>query len=512
MKKKSITLTAVIILFMFSFNNEAKCNEQKSFVNEVNSEALKSTKITPVLDTPISTDENLIYCSTFQMAWNELCNKYAMGTLEIEKAPCYVEKLNALYKQQPLLSEDSYLAMSGMGMEILKKINKTVQKKFGHLNKDELPPEFNFPLTPKDIVAFAYLYKNLEFEKPFEITKPILMKRNGICFSANTFGFDKTKYAKELKTQFQLLYIQRTNNSTSMEVVIKLTSKSETDEIIISTLPADKTMKESYCKIIKAINSKPGYIPEVASVQISKINFNILHEYKGLENKRLLNKSPEKYRIGKAVQKIALNLNEKGVKITSHEIIYLLGWPDSSVNVQIKCPFVIYFKDKTKDAPYFMAYVTNHELLSVEAMVNYDATQFPPLKPSERSSLWDLDEIPIYNAIQHNIKNKSDQVPNELLLALKTKTSSKSKGEKNELYKLIKDLIECGIEINSCDDSGLTPLMCAIEISDFEIVKLLIESGANIKDKNKDGKDALTIAKEKKNEEIIKLLSEKMKK
>ena len=281
MNKLRIAICAIVMLMAFFINAEAKNNE-KSFVDETFSENLKSTKITPVMDTFINTNENLIYCSTFQMAWNELCNKYAMGTLEIKDAPDYVEKLNELYKQKPLLDEDSYLAMSGTGAEnILDKINKAVKKKFGHLNKDELPPKFNFPVGFLDIVAFAYLYKNLEFEIPFDITKPIYMNCQNKIFKAETFGFNLNRnLEKKLDKQFKLLYYKETtteNNFHSAEVVIKLISKSTTDEIIISTVQSGQTMKETYERINNVINLPEKDSVDVILLQIPKINFNIRH-------------------------------------------------------------------------------------------------------------------------------------------------------------------------------------------------------------------------------------------
>ncbi|HEX9062024.1 MAG TPA: hypothetical protein VF941_17750, partial [Clostridia bacterium] len=39
----------------------------------ISSDKLKETVVTPVLEEKIA-DKNILYCSTFQMAWNELKN------------------------------------------------------------------------------------------------------------------------------------------------------------------------------------------------------------------------------------------------------------------------------------------------------------------------------------------------------------------------------------------------------------------------------------------------------
>lgn len=541
MKKITVMLLAFFILLILNPNIEAKSNEQKSFVDEINSKSLKSTRITPVMDTNIITGENLIFCSTFQMAWNELCNKYAMDTLEIEKAPEYAEKLNVLYKQQPLLNEDSYLAMSGKAEDdILNKINEAVRKKIRHLNKDELLPKFSFPLKPRDIVVFSYLYKNIEFEKPFDITKPVSMLYKHKIFHADTFGFDENSKEDYFAKQFRLLYYKKRNqnNSEPNEIVISLTSKSVADEIIISTLPAGKTIKESYDNIVKAINSNTNFIPRVAELRIPKLDFNILHEYDDLTDKKIFNKLFKNYYIKKAIQKIAFNLNEKGSKVISDIIIVREACFYLPIIINIKCPFIIYLKDITKDAPYFMAYVATPELF-MENKTTDSSDKFGKLdaeielNPLLQRFCRNFEPVKHLNLDLNYINAENEDGSNTLLLALKKKIyietrilinfkdeydGKKSEYEKTSLkvkkehfYELIKYLIKYGGKVNSSDNLGLTPLMCAVEDGDYEIVKLLVESGADINAKRKDKKDALKIAQEKKNDKIIKFLSEKLK-
>ncbi|HOD40770.1 MAG TPA: hypothetical protein PKL57_09445, partial [Candidatus Wallbacteria bacterium] len=339
--------------------------QKKSFVNEISSGELKATRITPVMDAEISTGENLIFCSTFQMAWNELCSKYAEGTLEIENAPAYVEKLNQLSVQPPLLDKESYIAMSGFGGEgIIDKVNETVNKKFGHLNQDELPPKFNYRLGSNEIFVFSYLYKNLEFKEEFDKLPPMLMCNNNKVFYAEAFGLDRG-YIKNHKPdtdkrreQFNLLYH---NDYGTVEVdrpkgiILSLVTGSNSDEIILSTVPVSGTLTNSFNIIKKIINKNTDKKILTEILRIPKINFNILHEYNELKNKKVMNNPLIKYMdrliFKKIVQKFALNLNEKGSKIVLYEYINI------TINyiqfeTVIKCPFIIYFRDKTKDTPY----------------------------------------------------------------------------------------------------------------------------------------------------------------
>jgi len=545
MKKLNITISALLILLILYMNADAKNNTSKSFADEVDLKTLKSTKITPVLDSPINTDENLIYCSTFQMAWNELCNKYAKGTLEIEKAPDYVEKLNALYKQLTPINENSYLAISGTGKDkILDKINKAVRKKFGYLRREELPPKFSLPLKPKDVIAFACLYKNIEFEKPFVITDPVYTIYHNKIIKYNTFGFYDYLGA-EFKNQFKVLYYQVKKYPDFENIIINFFDKSS-EEVLISTMPVANTLKNTYNDIVKVIDSNKGFKSiEVENICIPRINFNVIDKYKELLGKKIGAKSHShnKYIIKDAIQKIAINMNANGSK--SFLRYSYMGRP-YMLPINIKCPFVIYIKKKSDSMPYFMAYIATPELFDI----NKDNT-IQVLLTSKTDTLdveilsnpistrvcsYYIPSIEIEIGLENFKKFINAEVEdgsNTLLLILKRKTfiqsrmqieykkehkSNESQIEEHSLkatkkyyYDIIEYLIKNGAEINSSNNSGLTPLICAVDNGDFEIVKLLLESGADIKAKRKDGKSALAIAKEKKNEKIIKLLLKQQK-
>ena len=542
-KKTLLTILAVTMIYGNAHGKDVGSKQKKSFVNEISSGELKATRITPVMDAEISTGENLIFCSTFQMAWNELCSKYAEGTLEIENAPAYVEKLNQLSVQPPLLDKESYIAMSGFGGEgIIDKVNETVNKKFGHLNQDELPPKFNYRLGSNEIFVFSYLYKNLEFKEEFDKLPPMLMCNNNKVFYAEAFGLDRG-YIKNHKPdtdkrreQFNLLYH---NDYGTVEVdrpkgiILSLVTGSNSDEIILSTVPVSGTLTNSFNIIKKIINKNTDKKILTEILRIPKINFNILHEYNELKNKKVMNNPLIKYMdrliFKKIVQKFALNLNEKGSKIVLYEYINI------TINyiqfeTVIKCPFIIYFRDKTKDTPYFMAYIANDELLVKPAPIVYDTYGKFDAELSQNpiflqlTDRLDFDYGCMIDLTQYiNCKNENGSTT--LILSLKkrnfiysrlyksvqeyNKTEINKEKYANELFiDHIKYLIKNGADVNACDNDGKTPLMYAVEANDTDSVKLLTDSGADISLRQKNGKCALDIARKLKYNKIVKILKE----
>lgn len=159
-----LILAASLVLYKYSYGSDTnEINIQNSFVD---SSKLMTTKITPVLNTKINTCENLIYCSTFQMAWNGICNDIFNGeTVEIENAPDYLKTLNLLIDEPTNVSEDSYIKMAGFSKDgITEKFIKAVNDKF---KIKIILPQIE-KSSNNAILSFGFLLKNLLFEHEFE--------------------------------------------------------------------------------------------------------------------------------------------------------------------------------------------------------------------------------------------------------------------------------------------------------------------------------------------------------
>lgn len=569
MKRKIFLVTAALAFLPLVADIASGGDDKRvsvgTFAAEVKSDKMAATKITPALDCWIEEGKNLIFCSTFQMAWNEMCNKYAEGTLEIEKAPDYVEKLNALYRQEPLLTDEAYIAMSGFGKDgIVEKVNKAVREKFKNLNKDELPPEFNYKLGSNEIMTFAYLFRELSFQNVFEKTDPIEMTIDGKIFPASAFG-TISRHDKDIEDQYKVLYLNRDqqNQHNSAEVVLRLVTTSPYDDLIISTVPVKKTLKETYENIQRLISPQNAinnhYLDrdhKFDSLSIPKINFNILHEFKDLCGKEIFNKSLKNYNprnyVGASVLKIAFLLNERGAKIMSYATFFMKGASIEDNTCTIKCPFVIYIKDKSKEAPYFMAYVANEEILVkfneddeittaeiIFAGPNKKRFKRPVKKedfgkiknPIIRSVLSGDDSAKTGEIVKGSgaINDTSEDGLTPLLYVLvnrdkvikalyknikKTRRCLDRTAEILEpthiaYLELVASLISEGSDINARDKDGRSVLMIAEENGMTDFAELLIEKGADINVRDKKGDSALIYSFTNVHPRIIKLLIEK---
>jgi len=91
--------------------------------------------------------------------------------------------LNKKLSTKDDLSEDCYVAMFGHSRDILDKLNKALNTKFGK----DAPVLVEEDFGPAGLMAYAYLFKTLQFKKEFnDIEGGIYFKENkvkvfGIC-------------------------------------------------------------------------------------------------------------------------------------------------------------------------------------------------------------------------------------------------------------------------------------------------------------------------------------------
>ena len=368
-KYNKILLTLIFLVTLFYVINVYLKDD-----NKIITEITDKTIITPVLETKIELDKNIIYCSTMQLAWNKLCNDIIKGTLEIENQSFYVKKLNEFMNEVPKISDDSYVAMAGLGGEnIIQKIKEALLAKFNVLPEIDL-----LNIDSNEILAFSYLQKYLAFEKEFN------------SFGSNmNFGTDEIKiksfgirYSPEpndtpLKKQVEILYYDWSKEVIG-DFIIELKTTSLNDKIIISTVKPEATLLKTYEKIQMLVQKYPNenhktnpQIPDeernrtfFITLAIPKINFNINHIYSDFSNQKIKNTN---YYLKNIVQNICFNLNEKGAKLKS--VTYMECKMGSPLKLNVRGPFIIILKNKTSDFPYFMAYLGNDELLERQSSI-----------------------------------------------------------------------------------------------------------------------------------------------
>jgi len=369
-KKKIIYISIFLLILSLLCLNSLFLNQtiEKIFIKD------KFIKITSALETKIMEHQSLIYCETFQLAWNKFYH-ILNEPIILNNPPDYVNFLNKNIKNLSILKDSEYVAQFGFIKDgIVNKINDELIQKFRigtALSESTLPPN--------GIILYACLSKTFEFRLNFEnIEEPFTFKSaNGNLSSIASFGLKKNTstdskkiYQRKLKNnQVDVCYYDEKQG-----FIIKLYSKTNGEVLTISTVPPLETLEKTYHQIKSLCkNSYKRFILVEDTLQIPKIDFKLSHSFDELLDKCVLNEKLVKknYFIAKATQFINFSLNEKGEKSESMGEVDKRS--DDSIPIShdyiVNGPFIIYLTDIFNDEsdleepPYFMMYIGNDDLL-----------------------------------------------------------------------------------------------------------------------------------------------------
>lgn len=330
----------------------------------VDSSLLKNTVMVPYLDAKIQKGQNLVYCSTFQLAWNELRNNIIKDDIKIDGNPEMADHLNSSHVSKGDLSEDCYVAKAGLKKDdIINTINKELRKKFG---RSAVQLDSNTIENPDDILAYAYLNKKISFKYLFEDLGNLLkfqtesgknsVESFGIRMYQNNAGYDK------MITQVEIIDYQSDD-----DFIIKLHGQNPEDEIILAKTDPEDTLQDTVQVVEKRIKSgSTCSIDANDKLWIPVINLNINNNYDELENKGINNKNFADYTIKKAVQDFRFRLNKGGADAESGAKLELtLGATlRQAKNLIFDKPFLVYLKEKDKTYPYVAIWVDNTEIMT----------------------------------------------------------------------------------------------------------------------------------------------------
>jgi hypothetical protein len=322
---------------------------------KANTTDLKHTIVTPHLEQKIPTGTNVLWCSTFQLAWNELC-ELTGGIVSMKPSPPMVTTLNKKTASKNDLDEDSYVAMAGLANEgIYQRIRKELKAKF----KGQASPELLDSTPQMAWVTYAYLFKELPFKWAFTRFHQNLRFEGYYIDSFGIYQFlDFQK--DEVKMASQVIVLDYKNND---DLIIQLKTQAEEDVLILAKIPPEASLDKTIAAVENRISkAKPTQMEEMEDLYVPVLNFDVLREYSELY------KHPIHTDDGKldgtsfvyAGQSIRFCLDERGAVLKS-EGIEAQGLTPR--NLVFNKPFLIMLKrDKAKN-PYFALWVGNAELL-----------------------------------------------------------------------------------------------------------------------------------------------------
>ncbi len=308
------------------------------------------------LEDEINKDNDVIWCGTFQLIWNDLKNDLAKQNIIFTPQLDVVENLNKETFTIDDLSEKYYYKKVGSpSLQLKEEVEKAIKEKFNETS--DILDDFEWEnRDSKDYFLYAMLKKNFEFEKEFEEFEN---GEFGNYKNVEYFGIKKESKSDEIRKQVEVLYY-----NSKDDFAIKLKTKQE-DEVILCKNPKGNTFNKIYQNIEQQKNTFIGNkkIQEGELLKLPNIKLKEKTEFTEIQNKPFYFSNKDEYEIEKALQTIEFELDKSGGKIKSeagmmvkYESAIML---DEIREFSVDDTFAIFLIEKEKKKPYFAGKISD---------------------------------------------------------------------------------------------------------------------------------------------------------
>lgn len=321
-----------------------------------NADELKSTIVTPHMEQKIVPGRNVLWCSTFQLAWNELCD-LGGGSIKLKPDSPMADILSKRGASKSDIDDASYVAVAGFAEDgAVEKIRQELRSKF---NGQESPDLLNRLAPTSGFIAYGYLFKSLPFEWAFDrfSDKLTFQDKKVECFGIEQYAPDHEP--REARSGKQVSILDARGQD---DFIIELKTLRKEDHLILAKVNPQKTLEQTVRMVMdRAANGKPMEFKKPSDMYIPVLDFDLLKDYSELKrmiqssNKRLDGKPIEI-----ALQSIRFRLDETGAVLKSEGM--LMG-SISQINLVFDKPFLVLLRRDGAKNPYFALWVGNTELL-----------------------------------------------------------------------------------------------------------------------------------------------------
>jgi hypothetical protein len=328
------------------------------------SDQLRQTVIVPTLDSAIPEGKSVIWCASFQFAWNRLKDDLAREPVRLANAQAVADLLNQAGQTEGDVNPDAVYAAAGFAKDgIVKRIQEEMARKFPNVPT----PQFVVPLD--GAVAYAYLAASARYEYPFfENDEPFPFTDSaGKKTAVGSFGIrKKDDYAYwNLRDQVQILYSHRDGYREEIpDFVLDLCKTSDPYHIVVARLNRKTTLADTLADVERKIapESKVEQLGPRDTVLVPNMAWKVTHHFKELEgkDKQFLNPALRGLYVDTAMQMVQFRLDRSGAELASEA--KLTSKPAASY-YHVNRPFLVYMKKRGDKQPFLVVWVENAELL-----------------------------------------------------------------------------------------------------------------------------------------------------
>jgi len=352
----------------------------------IDSNDLKQTSIIAALDSPVPEHKNVIWCSTFQMAW-DILKLYIIGEpVEVIGAKELADSLNRAEFSPENIEYQSFFAAAGFLEE---DIIAEIQDEMTQLFPTEPAPVFNDMngLPPETIIAYSYLNADIEFEYPFYAGNNEFEFRdsNGTVTEVTSFCTRSDSDSENMvREQVDVLYYKQGDQTSETEFAVDLCTYTNPYQVVLACVPQENTLGETVAVVERKISEftqDPNYEqmrklrPAVTggrfgeqpaeSLIVPDVLYKLTHHFTELQGRAIGNQPwlDQGYIMGKAMQITDFSLGRTGSVLKLDEDIIVTS-ATSVRRFHFDRPFLIYVKKRGPAAsPFFVMWVDNAELM-----------------------------------------------------------------------------------------------------------------------------------------------------
>jgi DUF2950 family protein len=319
---------------------------------------LRRTQVISYLETLHTPGTNLIWCSTFQVAWDEIAT-ILKEPPQLEGNPAMVQALNMRRDAKDYLEPSWYVAHAGLVKDgVLEAIRKECEEKFPGRNVTSTLPSPGM-MDPSDFIAFSAMVRDLPFAIRLDRHPRHLLFQGS---QLHAFGLERdgpTPTPEQLKQIHVLDYLG------PEDFVVELDTKLTQDRLILARISPDSTLKATITSALGRIKgSLSSPFQSGDELVIPCLNFDVLRRYEEIEGRFFLNAGFRTHFVNKAWQRIRFRLDEQGALLESEAGIWTKIDGHSPRRLIFDGPFLLLLVKKDAQLPYFAMWIANTEILA----------------------------------------------------------------------------------------------------------------------------------------------------
>jgi hypothetical protein len=371
-----IPLVVLVVLAFMLFSTFVRRASQNEIAGppllKADGKQLKSTTISSYLEAPIESGKNVLWCSTFQLVWNEGC-RYAGGDIHLKDEPPIVAQLNKKDGSSSDVDPSSCLVMSGLVQNgIVGKIQAELERKFQGQADPDLLRKIEPDLPVEGWLAYSYLFRSLPFKCAFKrLPEPLMFGSARVAsFGFRELRFDSHDWLNNQRIAEQVAILDYENDDN---FIVALKPEDANEQIVLAKIAPAETLLKTVEKVRSRIAASKLDVwrKQLAfreSIVVPILNFDLWQQYEELYHKPIITPGPlEGMPIVLALQSIRFRLDEHGAVLKSEAAMPTVESAEPMQKPRqllFDKPFLILLERRDAKRPYFALWVDNPELLA----------------------------------------------------------------------------------------------------------------------------------------------------